>query len=317
MFTEFSTDNHLQNPSESLTSKEIAVLLIELRIRHSLTKACVTQVCQLLQLLKVPNAPPSFDSIESQVLCAYQSSTFPTQSIICPSCHQRSSSAKRCTNSHDCASKHSFICSPTVNYTFALEPQLRVILERNQIVFPKFNHGPISDITDGQFYKKLLRKESNSFVTLLMNSDGGLIKTISTSIWCTTLVINELPRGIRFLPENTVIGMISTGSMKPKKDAMSSIMRDLVNELRRLEDGISVLFSSDDPNNLEQLVRLFLIGCVCNKPPTSLVPNHAECTGFFGCIYCTIKGNTCEAEKEVTYLVVVKILFVNFSYERE
>ncbi|CAF1480024.1 unnamed protein product [Rotaria sordida] len=105
-------------------SKEIAVLLIELLNRHSLTITCITHFCQLLRLLKVPNAPPSFDSIESLTLSTYQSTTFPTQSIICPSCHQRSSNTKRCTNTHDCASKHSFICLPPINYTFAGEPQL-------------------------------------------------------------------------------------------------------------------------------------------------------------------------------------------------
>ncbi|CAF1682345.1 unnamed protein product, partial [Rotaria sp. Silwood1] len=183
--------------------------------------------------------------------------------------------------------------------TFALEPQLRAILERNQIVFSKFNDGSISDITDGQFYKKLLRKESEPFITLLMNSDGGLVKAISTSIWCTTFVVNELPRVIRFLPENTIIGMISTGATKPKKDAMSSIMEDLVKELHRLEEGISVLLTSDDSNNLEQLIRIFLIGCVCDKPATSLVLNHVECTGFFGCIYCTMRGKSIEVRNTI------------------
>ncbi|CAF3840657.1 unnamed protein product [Rotaria sordida] len=197
-YTKLFTDDDVQNRSEPLTSKEIAVLLVQLRCRHALTKACITHICQLLQVLKVPNAPSSFDSIESQ----------------------------RCTNLNDCVSKQSFIRSPTTNYTFAIEPQVRSILERNQI-FPKLNHHSISDITDGQFYEKLLRKESESFVTLLMNSDGGLIKAISKSIWCTTFVINELPRAIRFLPENTIIGMVSTGSMKPKKGEMLSMMNDL------------------------------------------------------------------------------------------
>jgi hypothetical protein len=289
--TDFTTTYNLSNHTEPLTSKEIAVLLVQLRTRHSLTKACVTHVCQLLQLLKVPNAPPSFDSVESQILHAYQSTVFPTQGIICPSCHERSFDPKRCTNTPSCASQHSFIRLPTMNYTFALEPQIRSILERNRLSSAKSSHGLISDITDGQFYKKLLRTESEPFVTLLMNSDGGLVKTISTSIWCTTFVINELPRTIRFLPENTIIGMISTGSMKPKKDDMSSIMQDLVNELCRLEDGISIFLPSDNPNHFEHVVRVFLIGSVCDKPATSLVLNHTECTGFFGCIYCTIRGN--------------------------
>jgi hypothetical protein len=281
----------MENSTTSFTSKEIAVLLIELRCRHSLTKSCITHICQLLQLLQVPNAPLSFDNIESQVLCTYQSTTFPTQSIICPSCYQRSSNLKRCTNTPDCESQHSFIRSPTINYTFALEPQVRAILEKNKIVFQKLNHDSISDITDGQVYKKLLRKETKPFVTLLMNSDGGLVKTISKSIWLTSFILNELPRSIRFLPENTILGMISTGSMKPKKDEMPSIIQDLVNELHHLENGISILFPSDEQDNLEQIVKIFLLACVCDKPATSLLLNHTECIGFFGCTYCTIKGN--------------------------
>ena len=242
-------------------------------------------------MLRVPNAPFSFDSVESEVLCSYRATTFPTQSIICPSCHQRSSNSKRCTNTHDCESQRSFIRSPTINYTFALEPQVRSILEKNRIAFPKLNHRSISDITDGQIYKKLIKTERKPFVTLLMNSDGCLVKATSKSIWLTTFILNELPRAIRFLPENTILGMISTGSMKPKKGEMSSIMQDLVNELHHLEGGLSIFFPSDVANNSEQVVKIFLLGCVCDKPATSLLLNHTECTGFYGCTYCTIRGN--------------------------
>ncbi|CAF1284078.1 unnamed protein product [Rotaria sordida] len=70
-YTKLFTDDDVQNRSEPLTSKEIAVLLVQLRCRHALTKACITHICQLLQVLKVPNAPSSFDSIESQVLSTY------------------------------------------------------------------------------------------------------------------------------------------------------------------------------------------------------------------------------------------------------
>ncbi len=94
---------------------------------------------------------------------------------------------------------------------------MRSILEKNQIVVPKLNHDSISDITDGQVYKKLIRKETKPFVTLLMNSDGDLVKTISKSIWLTSFVLNELSRAVRFVPENTILGMISTGSMAEKR----------------------------------------------------------------------------------------------------
>ncbi|CAF4146397.1 unnamed protein product [Adineta steineri] len=38
-----------------------------------------------------------------------------------------------------------------------------------------------------------------------MNSDVGVIKASSTSVWLTTFVINELPQRLRFLPENVII----------------------------------------------------------------------------------------------------------------
>ncbi|CAF1496912.1 unnamed protein product [Adineta ricciae] len=67
------SDEKLGDIKNTLTSKEISVLLIELRYRHSLTKSCVHHICHLLQLLKVPNAPLSFRNIETLILCAYQS----------------------------------------------------------------------------------------------------------------------------------------------------------------------------------------------------------------------------------------------------
>ena len=285
------SSEQLDDIEKPLTSKEIAVLLIELRYRHSLTRSCIDHICELLQLLKVPNAPLNFHNIETLVLCAYRSTTFPTKSVICPSCYKRSSSLKMCTSTIDCDSQSSFVRAPTINFTFALEPQIRSVIERNQITERKSNKRPISDITDGLVYAKIVKTESQPFITLLMNSDGGLVKASSTSIWLTTFIINELPRRLRFLPENMIIGMISSGGMKPKKQEMSVLLIDIVNELRRLEEGISVCLNHVNGNNVEQVVKIFLLACVNDKPATSLLLNHKESTGFFGCSYCTIKGN--------------------------
>jgi hypothetical protein len=149
----------------------------------------------------------------------------------------------------------------------------------------------ISDITHGLVYEKVLEMEPQPFLTLLMNSDGGLVKATSKSVWLTTFVINELPRKLRFLPENIVLGMLSTGSMKPKKEEMFEIMFEIVKELRQLEEGMPVFFDQDNGNSREQVIKIFLLACVCDKPATSLLLNHKESTGFFGCSYCTIKGD--------------------------
>ncbi|CAF1214593.1 unnamed protein product [Adineta ricciae] len=285
-------NEHLEDVEKPLTSKEIAVLLIELRYRHSLTKSCIEHICQLLQLLKVPNAPCSFNNIESLVLCAHRSTIFPTKTIICPSCYERSSNHKRCTSTTDCDSRSSFVRAPTINYTFALEPQIRSIIERNPIVNSKTNKRSISDITHGLAYENLILSESEPFMSLLMNSDGGLVKTNSTSVWLTAFVINELPRRSRFLPENMIIGMMSTGGMKPKKEEMSVLLVDIVEELRRLENGIPVCLPSSNVKDTEQTIKIFLLASVNDKPATALLLNHKESVGYFGCSHCTIKGKS-------------------------
>ncbi|UJR24351.1 hypothetical protein I4U23_005728 [Adineta vaga] len=168
---QLQTAEKLEDIEIALTSKEISVLLIRLRYCHSLTRVCIDHVCELLQLLKVPNAPLSFKNIETLTLCAYRSTTFPNKAIICPSCYKPSSNLKMCTSTTNCDLQSVFVRAPT---------------------------------------------ESQPFVTLLMNSDGGLTKVSSTSVWLTTFIINELPRRLRFLPENMII------------------------ELHRLEEGISL-----------------------------------------------------------------------------
>lgn len=69
---------------EPLQPRDIAILLIELRCRHSLTQSCITHFCELLQLLRVPNAPASFDSIEALILSSYRSTTFATRATVLP-----------------------------------------------------------------------------------------------------------------------------------------------------------------------------------------------------------------------------------------
>ncbi len=300
------SSEYLFEPEEHFkpfTSKQIAVLLVELRCRHSLTKSCVSHICELLNLLRVPNAPVSFDSIESLVLSSYRSTTLPTETTICPSCFERSDDKKECTSTPNCPSHLGFVRSPTVNYTFALEPQIRLILARNSIIPQSNECHSITEITQGLVYQKLLKEESQPFITLLLNSDGGIVKAVSTSVWVTILVINELPRSVRFLRENIILAMISTGSMKPKKNEMPAIMRDLVDEMKRLEKGIDVTLHTDVQNDSEQLVKVFLLACVCDKPATSLLLNHKESTGYFGCTKCTIHG------------IAISLLFSDFNID--
>ena len=123
-----------------------------------------------------------------------------------------------------------------------------------------------------------------------MNSDGAVVKSISRSVWITSFVINELPSSVRFNRDNVIIGMLSVGSVKPNKDEMQLFLKPLIQELLLLERaGVEYTpFSSSTQMNI--VVRVFLITAICDKPAASLLINHTESGGYYGCIHCKIVG---------------------------
>ena len=190
------TDRHF-------TSTEIALALSLLKSCHSLTNACISNICKLLKLLHVPNCPTNFRHVRTLTCKPYEGTIFARRSLVsCPSCHKISSSSTHCTSSTTCLSKETFITNPTINHILHIEPQLRAILERAELLKSGDDENIISDISDSPFYRKLLHIETDPFVTLLTNSDGAVVKSISRSIWITSFVINELSPRIRFNREN-------------------------------------------------------------------------------------------------------------------
>ena len=209
-----------QHADRNFTPIEIVLALSLLKTRHSLTNNRITNICRLLKLLGVPNSPSNFRQVRSLICSRYNTMIFGEAVISCPACHKTSTSATYCSAIPNCINKDKFINHPTNTHTLQLEPQIRFVLERNRLITPNKNANSIRNIIDASFYRRLLHVESNPFITLLMNSDGAVVESIFKSIWITTFVINELPPSVRFKRENVVIGMISMGSVKPKKDEM-------------------------------------------------------------------------------------------------
>jgi hypothetical protein len=70
----------------------------------------------------------------------------------------------------------------------------------------------IKDICDGTLYKTLLDCEDGQAIkqkealTFLFNTDGASIcKSSKLTLWPVYLIINELPLGKRFSPENVIL----------------------------------------------------------------------------------------------------------------
>ncbi|CAF4522129.1 unnamed protein product, partial [Rotaria sp. Silwood2] len=251
----------------------------------------------LLKMLRVPNCPSDFRHVRSLICKPYNTMIFREIMVSCPSCHKISTDTTHCSTTPNCVNKDKFISNPTINHILQVEPQIRSILERNHLMIPNNNENLVRDIIDAPFYRKLLHAESEPFITLLMNSDGAVVKSISRSVWITTFVINELPSSVRFNRENVIIAMVSMGSVKPNKNEMQIFLERLVQELLYIERyGLQYTpFSSSTPT--EKLVHVFLIAAVCDKPAASLLINHTEAGGYFGCIHFTLtrlihNGNT-------------------------
>ncbi|CAF4834585.1 unnamed protein product [Rotaria socialis] len=280
----FGHDEDYEN--RNFTQNEIAMALSLLKLRHSLTSSCITNFCKLLKLLRVQNSPSDFRHVRSLICSPYTSTIFGDALITCPSCHQISTDTNRCSTTKDCMNKDKFLSNPTVNHVLRIEPQIQSILERNYLIKPTKDENSIHDMIDASFYRKLFNNETGFAITLLMNSDGAVVKSISRSIWITTFVINELPTSVRFKRENVIIGMVSLGSVKPNKTEMQLFLKKLVKELVHLEQNGLQYTPISSPIYTDQTIRVFVIASTCDKPAASLLINHTEAGGYYGCIHC-------------------------------
>ncbi|CAF0944330.1 unnamed protein product [Adineta ricciae] len=281
------------------SSLEIAILLALFRHRYSLSKACTTDICHLLRLLGVQNVSADYRSIYKLINPLGNSMFLPKLTIVCPTCCRISTNSAKCPHV-DCISHACYTRAPTVNYTFNLSKQIKSILERVPLMYTKSYGCALADVVDGLAHSRIRNSEKGPFVTITLNSDGVLVKHISRSLWITTMIINELPRSLRFQLPNMIIGMISYGSQKPKRAEFRPLLNNLVDELVKLEHGIDVHLPSADnldssPHCFTTRVAVYLLGVVADKPAQSIIQNTVDSGGFYGCTNCHIAGESVAA----------------------
>ncbi|CAF4526279.1 unnamed protein product [Rotaria sp. Silwood2] len=276
---------------------DLASALASLKTRHSLSAVCINDICSLLCLLNVPDAPRSWFQVKKALNKSFVSPLDRKIWWICPSCKKAADNAFKCSDP---------ICSwcfappasiPPYFYTFNIREQINSILAiTTDIYLPKHTKGtsfvnlPMRDIFDGAHYNKLLDKESGKVLTLTMNTDGiQPYNSTDKSIWPVTFVINEVKRNKRFLFQNLILGGIWPGPMKPKRFEMSAFLETIVVQLKELEQG-SHFECRSGASFVRQFLKVFLI-CTCmDKPAQALVQNLPEPTAQFGCGRCEIRG---------------------------
>jgi hypothetical protein len=243
-----------------------------------------------MRLLKASNVPKGSAHMK-RILLSGSTTHFTSPSYYCLKCNKLSSKETNCSNIN-CEENKSFTKRPPVFLRMPLKPQIKDVLLRFPSLYLQQQRCSLlinsSDISEGGFYKKVIRKEEeNNFITLTMNVDGvAVAKSSRSSLWVITFVINELKKAERFQIQNVLVGGISAGKSKPTRKEMSVYLQSIVNELLTLEN--EHCFEDCDGNIA--FLRVFLVAGCMDKPAQALVQNIGDPNGAYGCGKCLIQG---------------------------
>lgn len=276
---------------------DIAAALVTLKTRHCLSVVCVNDLCKLLHLLKVNDAPRSWFHIKKSLNNSCDSSLCRTIGYTCPSCKKASDNAFFCSIVKCGWQFATPACLPSYYYIFNVREQLESILLMTEEIdltrrrtLQTNGDLKMKDIIDGAQYKKLLDEEPNDLLTLTMSTDGiQPFNSGEKSIWPVTFVINEVKRKKRFCFQNLILGGVWPGPSKPKRFEMFGFLEPIVAQLKELEKG--AFFKCRMGNtHVSRFLKVFLIcGCM-DKPAQALVQNLPEPTAKYGCGRCEIRG---------------------------
>lgn len=219
-----------------------------------------------------------------------------------------------CTNCENCEcffsmdkmnDGHFFIQIPFI-------PQIKnnEILDFN----PDFSqNGVISDIFDGDLYKKLKSKlnltNNSKLLTLVLNTDG--VKVFKSrpklSLWPIQLFINELPPTKHFKKENILLTAIWFGSSPD----FHLYFKPFLSELKDLEsDKINVQYQE---SNYEIFVRV-LFGTFDSVAKPKLL-SMKQFNGSYGCPYCYHPGEKVENSKSNHSVYPVRKCILRSHYD--
>ena len=147
--------------------------------------------------------------------------------------------------------------------------------------------GTFSDIYDGRVWKEFQIYKGQPFLSephnlaVMLNCDWFQPFAQSRyTVGVIYLVILNLPRAIRFRPENIIVTGIIPGPKEPKN--MNSYLRPLVKELNSLwSDGFSISINSQTVK-----VRVALLATVCDIPATQKIGGFCGHSSKQACWKC-------------------------------
>ena len=270
----------------------IVVALVALKARHNLSNSCIEDILALFRLIGF-DAPSSYKALRTTLRKRSATHLTPLKCTICPHCEQSSTRDTMCTV---CGARYAPLLPSSISsfYTYSIVQQLEAVLSTSRdlkLARRSAYDDALTDITDGHVYRRLIRHEPESVITLTMNVDGiQPNKGSDQSLWPILLAVNEIHRKKRFSLENVIIAGMWPGPSKPSRHQMALLFEGVVSELRDLEDGRPFHLYSALDDDYSQVLKVFLIASCCDKPAQCLIQYLSEPTAMFGCGNCEVQG---------------------------
>jgi hypothetical protein len=229
-FFRHEIESSCQPRGSRIEAIDLSVALIILKARHRLSNRCLSDILNLLRILRVRHVPSSWWMCKKLVREKSIGHLRAKKRSICSSCNEMSEDV-------NCCSQCQFIYddivpAPSISifYHFDISLQLEsILLNTRDLVFRDLSVPPtdiMHDIVDGMYYHDRLNQETDRLITLTMNIDGVQPnKGSDNSIWPVLMVINEIRRKKRFSLENLIIAGVWPGPKKPSRDDMAVFLR--------------------------------------------------------------------------------------------
>ncbi|CAF3406677.1 unnamed protein product [Rotaria socialis] len=171
--------------------------------------------------------------------------------------------------------------------SFDLAEQLKMLINKNIDLLKKYQDEPrtqitsdANDIVRGDVYQSILRIEKDSFVSVMIHSDGiPLYRSKNCNAWPILGAVLELPPYSRNRADNTLLLALWIG----KKPNFSIIFEKFSERLFHLKNkGIEI-----NNNNKIKIILPMLIG---GMPALSTMVKFVEHNALYACMFCNTKG---------------------------
>lgn len=291
-------------PSSSVSLIEAYITVLAFSLRHNLTKICMQELLQMLNLLLPPSKLPGtrhlfftklsslFDnSTEAYIYCKF---CFANVCLLSDS--NKPNICKECSKDFDAQESmkdgYFFMYMP-------LEQQLKLKFQYQNLmpkikeykrIFEKSSNS-YRDILDGDAYAEIANLKYSNNISLQFNIDGiPMYRKSNYQIWPIQCMINELS------PHERKNHILMCGLwFGPHKPHMDVFLKPFVKELSHLcEAGFNWIDATDGKTHI---TKVFPIICSSDAPARATIQNFVQYNGKYGCGFCQHSGERVEKGK--------------------